>query len=187
MLYCKGAAEIVSRLCNKYYAADGTVKEIDAGMRKQLEQTISDYADEALRTLCIAERQVTRMSDKDLSELEQDLVLIGLVGIEDPLRDEVPGAIEDCQSAGICVRMVTGDNIQTARAIAKKCGIVTSADGEGSVMDGKTFRDRVTDSQGEIIQSEFDKVRCERRGEERSAYDMGAWLLVRVQKRAVFL
>ena len=60
MLYCKGAAEIVSRLCNKYYAADGTVKEIDAGMRKQLEQTISDYADEALRTLCIAERQVRR-------------------------------------------------------------------------------------------------------------------------------
>jgi len=93
-----------------------------------------------------------------VTELEKDLTLVGLVGIEDPLRKEVPGAIQDCQAAGICVRMVTGDNIQTARAIARKCGIVTEIDGEGSVMDGKTFRERVTDSEGEIIQSEFDKV-----------------------------
>ena len=121
---------------------------------------ILDYADEALRTLCIAERNVTGMSrDADVSELEQELTLIGLVGIEDPLRPEVPGAIRDCQSAGICVRMVTGDNIRTAHAIAKKCGIVAPEDApEAAVMDGKTFRERVTDSAGEIIQGEFDKV-----------------------------
>jgi Ca2+ transporting ATPase len=158
MLFCKGAAEIVSGICTKYYKNDGTIGDIDASMRKQLEQTISDYADEGLRTLCIAERDVSGLAEKDLTELEKDLVLIGLVGIEDPLRAEVPGAIQDCQSAGIVVRMVTGDNIQTARAIAKKCGIITEADGEGSVMDGKTFRERVTDKNGEIIQDEFDKV-----------------------------
>ena len=123
-------------------------------------QVILEYADEALRTLCIAERNVTGMSrDADVSELEQELTLIGLVGIEDPLRPEVPGAIRDCQSAGICVRMVTGDNIRTAHAIAKKCGIVAPEDApEAAVMDGKTFRERVTDSAGEIIQGEFDKV-----------------------------
>jgi Ca2+ transporting ATPase len=100
------------------------------------------------------------MVDKDVTELEKDLILVGLVGIEDPLRPEVPGALQDCQAAGICVRMVTGDNIQTARAIAKKCGILTSADANDpcAVLDGKTFRERVTDSSGEIIQSEFDKV-----------------------------
>ena len=157
-LFCKGAAEIVSAICTSYYGADGKVVPLDGAMRKQLEQTISDYADEGLRTLCIAERKVPGMADADLVALESDLTLVGLVGIEDPLRAEVPGAIQDCLAAGICVRMVTGDNIQTARAIAKKCGIITDADGEGAVMDGKTFRERVTDSAGEIKQDEIDKI-----------------------------
>ena len=65
-----------------------------ASLRLQLEQTISDYADEGLRTLCIAERIVTGMVDSDVTELEKDLTLVGLVGIEDPLRKEVPGAIQ---------------------------------------------------------------------------------------------
>ena len=158
MLFCKGAAEIVSGLCTQYYDAKGNIVSIDATVRKEIEATISDFADEGLRTLCIAERVATGMADKDVLELEKDLTLVGLVGIEDPLRAEVPGAIQDCQAAGICVRMVTGDNIQTARAIAVKCGILTSADAKDAVMDGKTFRERVTDASGEIIQSEFDKV-----------------------------
>jgi Ca2+ transporting ATPase len=150
----------VSALCVSYYDAKGSVVSIDATVRKEIEAAISDFADEGLRTICIAERVVTGMVDKDVTELEKDLVLVGLVGIEDPLRPEVPGAIQDCQAAGICVRMVTGDNIQTARAIAKKCGILTSADANDpcAVLDGKTFRERVTDASGEIIQSEFDKV-----------------------------
>ena len=160
MLFTKGAAEIVSALCVSYYDAKGSVVSIDATVRKEIEAAISDFADEGLRTICIAERVVAGMVDKDVTELEKDLVLVGLVGIEDPLRPEVPGAIQDCQAAGICVRMVTGDNIQTARAIAKKCGILTSADANDpcAVLDGKTFRERVTDASGEIIQSEFDKV-----------------------------
>ena len=158
MLFCKGASEVVAVLCTHYYQTNGALAPIDAAMRKQIDQIISDYADEGLRTLCIAERVVTGMVDKDLTVLEKDLVLVGLVGIEDPLRKEVPAAIQDCQSAGIVVRMVTGDNIQTARAIAKKCGILTSDDGEGSVMDGKTFRERVLDRDENIIQDEFDKV-----------------------------
>mmetsp|Transcript_5585 Transcript_5585/g.12989 ORF Transcript_5585/g.12989 Transcript_5585/m.12989 type:complete len:1056 (-) Transcript_5585:318-3485(-) len=159
VLYCKGAAEIVSALCPKIMTADGSIKDIDVAMRNQIEQTISDFADEGLRTLCIAQRELSKpSSEMTLEQLESDLTLVGIVGIEDPLRDEVPGAIKDCQTAGIVVRMVTGDNIQTARAIAKKCGIITSEDGEGAVLDGKTFRDRVCDSDGNIIQSEFDKV-----------------------------
>jgi len=158
VLYTKGAAEIVSGLCSSYYANDGKAASIDASVRRQIEQIISDYADEGLRTLCIAERKVPGMADADVTDLEKDLTLVGLVGIEDPLRAEVPGAIQDCQAAGICVRMVTGDNIQTARAIAKKCGIITPEDGEGSVMDGKSFRELVTDAGGEIKQDEFDKI-----------------------------
>ncbi len=82
---------------------------------------------------------------------------MALVGIEDPLRAEVPEAIADCKRAGIVVRMVTGDNVQTARAIAKKCGILVEGTDE-TVMDGKDFRERVCDKEGNIVQDEFDKV-----------------------------
>ncbi len=88
--------------------------------------------------------------------MEKDLTLVALVGIEDPLRAEVPDAIADCKRAGIVVRMVTGDNVQTARAIAKKCGILGEA--TDTVMDGKDFRERVCDKEGNILQDEFDKV-----------------------------
>ena len=63
---------------------------------------------------------------------------------QDPVRDEVPMAIKQCQRAGITVRMVTGDNINTARAIATKCGIIRPGDGY-LVMEGKEFNKRVRD------------------------------------------
>ena len=57
-----------------------------------------------------------------------DLTCICICGIEDPVRPEVPEAIEKCQNAGITVRMVTGDNVNTARSIAIKCGIISPND-----------------------------------------------------------
>ena len=75
-------------------------------------------------------------------------------GIEDPVRPEVPPAIRQCQEAGITVRMVTGDNVNTATAIATKCGIL-DADSDYVVMEGKAFNAAVRDDQGKIIQ---DKV-----------------------------
>lgn len=64
--------------------------------------------------------------------VESGLVLTGLVGIEDPLRPEVPGAIRDCQRAGILVRMITGDNARTAAAIARACGVLPREWAEGA-------------------------------------------------------
>ena len=63
---------------------------------------------------------------------------------------QVPGCIASCQKAGITVRMVTGDNIDTARAIALKCGIVTKGDGY-LVVDGKEFNKRICDTNGEVV------------------------------------
>ncbi|KAI9217488.1 hypothetical protein BC828DRAFT_391053 [Blastocladiella britannica] len=76
------------------------------------------------------------------------LVLVGIVGIEDPVRPGVPEAVETCQRAGIFVRMVTGDNIATARAIAIKCGIYQQG---GVVMEGKHFRKLSPDAMDNII------------------------------------
>ena len=70
--------------------------------------------------------------------LEEGLVLDAIVGIADPLRPEVPAAIKTCQEAGIVVRMVTGDNLETAVAIAKEAGIMTE---DGMAMEGHEFRE----------------------------------------------
>jgi len=68
------------------------------------------------------------------------LTCLGVVGIQDPVRAEVPGAIRKCQRAGITVRMVTGDNMQTARSIAQACGIVRPADAaDALVLEGPEF------------------------------------------------
>jgi len=77
------------------------------------------------------------------------LTSIAICGIEDPVRDEVPAAIEQCQNAGITVRMVTGDNINTARSIATKCGIITPTD-DYLVLEGKEFNQRIRDENGEV-------------------------------------
>ena len=70
---------------------------------------------------------------------------------------QVPGCIKSCQKAGITVRMVTGDNIETARAIAEKCSIIRKGDGF-LVLEGKEFNKRVTDANGTIEQEKLDKV-----------------------------
>jgi len=60
--------------------------------------------------------------------MENDLTLVAIAGIQDPLRPEIPGAIKTCAQAGIIVRMVTGDNLNTAVAIAKNAGILQKDD-----------------------------------------------------------
>lgn len=77
---------------------------------------------------------------------------IGIVGIEDPVRPEVPAAIRRCQGAGITVRMVTGDNVNTARSIALKCGILSStiAMRDGVVLEGRELNNRIRDKSGQV-------------------------------------
>jgi Ca2+-transporting ATPase len=76
------------------------------------------------------------------------LVLLGIFGIQDPLRKGVPEAVQACQRAGVIVRMVTGDNISTAKAIAQQCGILSEV---GLVMEGPTFRKLSTSEMDSII------------------------------------
>ena len=85
----------------------------------------------------------------DEAKIISNLTSICIVGIEDPVRPEVPDAIKQCQRAGITVRMVTGDNINTARAIATKCGIIKPGDGH-LVMEGKQFNAYIKDSNDEV-------------------------------------
>lgn len=85
----------------------------------------------------------------DEDNIINNMTCICIVGIEDPVRPEVPDAIRKCQRAGITVRMVTGDNINTARSIASKCGILRPGD-NSLILEGKEFNRRVRDASGKV-------------------------------------
>jgi len=139
-LYSKGAAEIMVDLCTNYVNPENRVLELNDSLRRTLKGQIEAFARQGLRTLTLAYRDLdsTKWGDNDDGEgFEEDLTLIAIVAIEDPLRREVPDSVLSCQRAGILVRMVTGDNILTARKIAADCHILTT-DGDVT-MEGPEF------------------------------------------------
>ncbi|KAL4109487.1 hypothetical protein PRIC1_001187 [Phytophthora ramorum] len=161
-VYTKGATEVVLGLCQDMQGVDGSITALDDARKAKIgAEVIEKYASQAYRTLCLAYRDLDVPAEDTMNwsdeDVEKNLTCVAIVGIEDPVRPEVPGAIQQCNRAGITVRMVTGDNITTARSIAGKCGIINPGDGY-LVMDGQTFRNRVLDAQGNLIQSEFDKI-----------------------------
>lgn len=108
--------------------------------RTRMSKIIQSYATRCLRTIALCYRDFDSWSpEQDIEDVlaEGGLTLLGIVGIEDPLRSGVKSAVAACQQAGVCVRMVTGDNMLTAKSIARQCGIYTPG---GKALDGPTFR-----------------------------------------------
>ena len=114
-LLVKGAPEILAGLCTRHPDLSG----------------VNTLASRAMRTLAFAHREIVNGD-----ESETGLIWDGFVGIRDHLRDNIAESVATCQEAGIRVRMVTGDNPETARAIAMECGILQ----EGTVITGADFR-----------------------------------------------
>jgi len=121
-------------------------------------------ANSALRTIIVAKKKLTGSEDlekrdkKDVYEVEQSgLTMIALIGIKDILRPEVPGAISKCKTAGVKVRMVTGDNLLTARAIALECGIIEPENKDSIVMNGLDFINAV----GGVVCSDCNTKMCD--------------------------
>lgn len=138
-----GASELVLEDCDMMFnGVTGQAEPLTDSARKLFDEIIAFMADAGNRTLAVAyhETQFGGRMDSPYSQTEPDpkLCLVALVGIQDPIRPEVPAAVAQCKAAGVTVRMVTGDNIQTAISIAKKCGIFDPA--TGLAMEGKTFR-----------------------------------------------
>ncbi len=85
--------------------------------------------------------------------MDDNLTCIGIVGIKDPVRQEVPNAVRTCKRGGITVRMVTGDNIHTARHIARECGILYDMGPdkpEPIAMEGPVFREMIKGRCGSV-------------------------------------
>jgi Ca2+-transporting ATPase len=121
ILYVKGALEAVLARCTRRLDAQGTPVPLD---REAVEQIVSSMAAKGLRVLAFAKRVVgahTRTVHHD--DLKEDLIFLGLQGMIDPPRPEAIAAVRECQSAGITVKMITGDHVLTATAIAQAIGL----------------------------------------------------------------
>ncbi|RKK72632.1 Calcium-transporting ATPase 2 [Fusarium oxysporum] len=137
----KGASEIMVSFCStEANPTTGAVEPLD---RKAADDAIMAFARKSLRTIGLVYKDFEEMPD--LENLG-DLTLLGIVGIQDPVREGVPQAVQNARRAGVVTRMVTGDNLVTARAIATECGIFT----DGIVMEGPDFR--------KLSEEELDKI-----------------------------
>ncbi|XP_012275643.1 plasma membrane calcium-transporting ATPase 2 isoform X3 [Orussus abietinus] len=170
-LFTKGASEIIMKKCAFIYGRDGHLEKFTREMQERLvKKVIEPMACDGLRTISVAYRDFVpgkaeinqvhcegEPNWEDEENIVANLTCLCIVGIEDPVRPEVPEAIKKCQKAGITVRMVTGDNINTARSIAIKCGIVKPNE-DFLILEGKEFNRRIRDSNGEVQQHLLDKV-----------------------------
>ncbi|XP_035858527.1 plasma membrane calcium-transporting ATPase 2 isoform X2 [Sander lucioperca] len=160
-MYSKGASEIVLKKCNHILNEVGEARVFRPRDKDEMvKKVIEPMACEGLRTICVAYRDFSGDPEPnwdDETNILNNLTAICVVGIEDPVRPEVPDAILKCQRAGITVRMVTGDNINTARAIAIKCGIIHPGE-DFLCIDGKEFNRRIRNEKGEVEQERMDKV-----------------------------
>ncbi|XP_039458924.1 plasma membrane calcium-transporting ATPase 1-like isoform X5 [Oreochromis aureus] len=161
-MFTKGASEILLEKCSKILVNSGRARGFkDENRLKVLKVVVEQMASKGLRTICLAYKDFP-VSDGEPDWENEALILTGLtciavVGIEDPVRPEVPEAIKKCQQAGITVRMVTGDNISTARAVASKCGILDTED-NFLCLEGKEFNQLICNPLGQIEQERLDKI-----------------------------
>ena len=163
-LFAKGASEVMLKYSDRALDVESP-GEVSASLteedRTTLSRVITNYASQSLRTLALSYRDLPQWvrpgsialsndqeAEAELDELFQDMTWIGIVGIRDPLRPGVVKAVRDCQNAGVMVRMVTGDSLITAEAVARECGIL---DPSGICMEGPEFRSLSSARLNEVI------------------------------------
>ena len=159
----KGASEILIARCTKIIR-DPTKGIVESHLTEQnahtLVRLVNNYAERSLRTISLLYRDFdywpprglpVQEDDRRLAKFEnvfRDMTFLGLVGIQDPLRPGVIDAVKACIGAGVFVRMVTGDNLMTAKAIAQECGIFTAG---GIAVEGPVFRKLSKNQLNQII------------------------------------
>jgi Ca2+ transporting ATPase len=165
----KGAAIDVLELCTDVMLEHGSRMPLDDETRRALYQKFDSWQEDAERVLLVAYRDIERdvissMDGRDIcerlsaSDAERNLTLIGAVGLLDPLRSDALDSIVRLKRAGVDVKMVSGDSLSTCVAVAKRCGILQDADGVDAAMTSEDFMTRVSDVNGDIVQSRLDSV-----------------------------
>lgn len=142
-LLVKGAPEIVYDLCSSCHGSKN---------KQEIGRILLDYQSKAMRTLGFAHREITDETDHFAEGwlASADLQFLGIVAISDPVRDDVPDAINECMDAGISIKIVTGDTPATAREIGKQIGLCNDSDENSKIITGPEFEsmsdDELTDS-----------------------------------------
>lgn len=157
ILFTKGAHSAVTARCT-HILENGRRREFTAKDRKRVKAMDEEMAHQALRVLAFAYRELPKNMDVKAELLDEDrfergLTLVGLVGMIDPPREEVKGAVAVCKKAGIRIFIITGDNGTTAKAIARQIGIAGDNTPviEGHELDGLTDQQLHSMLQGEVI------------------------------------
>lgn len=164
-VHWKGAAEMILAMCSHYYESNGDIKSMDEDERSKMENIIHSMAASSLRCIAFAHKQISEEEmeynnndGKTHQRLKEDsLTLLGIVGIKDPCRPGVKRAVEVCKLAGVDIKMITGDNVFTAKAIATECGILQldQQEEKGEVVEGVEFRNYTEEERMQNV----DKIR----------------------------
>ncbi|XP_042391468.1 calcium-transporting ATPase 5, plasma membrane-type-like isoform X3 [Zingiber officinale] len=156
-VHWKGAAEVMVASCISWLDTDGKQQPMAPDKINEFYKCIEDMAAVSLRCMAFAYRPLdlkeipNEEHRGDWSLPEDHLILLAIVGMKDPCRSGVREAVALCTRAGVKVRMVTGDNLRTAKAIALECGILKDVDApEPILIEGKTFRTKSNAEQDEI-------------------------------------
>ncbi|EEF41369.1 cation-transporting atpase plant, putative [Ricinus communis] len=174
-VHWKGAAEMILAMCSNYYESNGIVKSMDEDERSKIEKIIQGMAASSLRCIAFAHKKIKEEELKNENyensrqRLQEDgLTLLGIVGLKDPCRPGAKKAVEICKSAGVRIKMITGDNVFTAKAIATECGILelNHQVDNGVVVEGVEFRNYTHEERMEKVDkicvmarsSPFDKL-----------------------------
>ena len=159
-LFVKGAAEIILSMASTIIVdpKDGLrSRDLTDADKETISERVHSYALRMLRPIALAYKDLTPsdetpdlescLDQEEPGDVLDNMTFIGVFGIQDPLRPEAIKAVRQCQEAGVFVRMVTGDNFLTAKAIASECGIYGPG---GIAMDGPTFR-KLTPAQLDLV------------------------------------
>lgn len=128
----KGAPDVLISRCTTIQV-NGHVKPLTKEMKQKWERSVSQFASQALRTIAVAVRPLPE-GNHQAADVESNMTLIGLEAMMDPPRPDVKDAIHECREAGIKTVMITGDHVETARAVAKSLNMLPD---HGKVMTGQ--------------------------------------------------
>ena len=138
VLYVKGAPEIVFSKCPEVITESGIRNSSE--LQQDIENQLLQYQNQAMRTLGFAYKELDNSESRCIKDLvESGMSFLGIVAISDPVREDVPDAVAKCISAGIDVKIVTGDTPGTAKEIGRQIGIWTENDTDFNIITGVEF------------------------------------------------
>lgn len=138
ILYIKGAPEIVYNMCDQAFVSEDC--KCKSLIKDDLFERLSNFQNQAMRTLAFAYKEVDAEDNRSIGELLQsELTFVGITAIADPVREDVPDAVKTCLEAGIKVKIITGDTPGTAKEIGRQIGIWSTDEDENHLISGIEF------------------------------------------------